>query len=66
LSYLDSGFRPWDSHGGARDYVKKLDMNMILPTWGILYCGETKVIEEELRKISDEYRICLHVESFSW
>jgi hypothetical protein len=66
LSHLDIGFRPWDSHGGARDYVKNLNKNMILPTWGILYCGGTKVVEEELRKISDEYRICLHVESFSW
>jgi hypothetical protein len=66
LSNLDIGFRPWDSQEGAREYVKNLDRNMILPTWGILYCGGTKVVEQELRKISDEYRICLHVESFSW
>jgi hypothetical protein len=66
LSHLDIGFHPWGPHEGAREYVKNLDKNMILPTWGILYCGGTKVVEEELRKISDEFRICLHVESFSW
>ena len=66
LSHLDIGFRPWDVHEGSKEYVKSLDKNKILPTWGILYCGGTKVVEEELRKISDEYRICLHVESFSW
>jgi hypothetical protein len=66
MSHLDIGFRPWDTHAGAKEYVKNLDKNMVLPTWGMLYCGGTKVVVEELRKISDEYRICLHVESFAW
>jgi hypothetical protein len=66
LSHLDIGFRPWDYHGGATYYVKNLDKHMILQTWGILYCGGFKVVEEELKNISDEYRICLHVESFAW
>lgn len=66
MSHLDIGFRPWDSRAGAKEYVKALDKNMVLPTWGMLYCGGTKTVEEELKKISDEYRICLHVESFAW
>ena len=30
---LAVGFRPWDIHCDASAYVKKLDKNLILPTW---------------------------------
>lgn len=66
MSHLDIGFRPWDSHAGAKEYVKALDKNKVLPTWGMLYCGGTKIVEEELKKMSEEYQLCLHVESFAW
>jgi Ferric reductase NAD binding domain/FAD-binding domain len=66
MSYLAVGFRPWDRHDDAKAYVKSLDRNLILPTWGMLYCGGAKVVETELKKISDEFHIGLHVESFAW
>jgi hypothetical protein len=66
MSHLGIGFRPWDQHDGAREYVKKLDKRFALSTWGMLYCGGAKVVEEELKKISLEFHICLHVESFGW
>ncbi|KAL3922525.1 MAG: hypothetical protein SGILL_002157, partial [Bacillariaceae sp.] len=66
MTHMDIGFRPWDHHDGAKNYVKNLDKNLVLPRWGIFYCGGAKVVEQELRKISDEYKICIHVESFAW
>jgi hypothetical protein len=32
----------------------------------MLYCGGAKQVLSELEKISDEYQIGLHVESFAW
>jgi hypothetical protein len=66
LRYMDIGFRPWDKHVSSKDYVKNLDKDLVLPTWGLLYCGGAKVVQEELNQIADEFRICLHVESFAW
>lgn len=66
MGHLAIGFRPWDHRGGARKYVKQLDKKLVMPTWGMLYCGGAKPVLGELEKISDEYQICLHVESFAW
>ena len=66
LEHMDIGFRPWDKHECSKDYVKKLDKNRVLRTWGMLYCGGAKPVEEELKKLADEYKVCLHVESFAW
>jgi ferric-chelate reductase len=64
--HLGLGFRPWDLHEGARRYVQNLDRNLVLPTYGILYCGGSKAVEKDLKNISDEFGISLHVESFAW
>jgi hypothetical protein len=60
------GFCPCDTIDGAKEYVKQLDPHLVLPTWGMLYCGGAKMVLEDLEKISEEYNIGLHVESFSW
>lgn len=66
MGSLSMDFRPWENIDGAKEYVKKLDQNMILPTWGILYCGGAKMVLADLDAISEEYNIGLHVESFDW
>ena len=63
---LTMGFSPRDKIDGAKEYVKQLDPHLVLPTWGMLYCGGAKMVLEDLEKISEEYNIGLHVESFSW
>lgn len=64
--HLAIGFRPWDYHSDASRYVKNLDRKLILSTWGMLYCGGAKPVLADLKNISDEYQIGLHIESFSW
>ena len=66
MKELGLEFRPWESHPDASDYVKALDKRMVLSTWGILYCGGAKQVEEDLKKISVKYSIPIHIESFSW
>ena len=66
LENLSIGFRPWEYHPGASDYVKSLDKKMVIPTWGMLYCGGAKPVLDDLKRISDEYHLGLHVESFAW
>lgn len=66
MNHLAMGFRPWERQDGSQQYVKNLDPKLVLPTWGILYCGGAKMVLAELEKISDEYALGLHVESFAW
>jgi len=66
MNDVSIGFRPWDTCEGAKEYVKKLDRSIVLPTWGMLYCGGAKVVLQDLDEISEEYGIGLHVESFAW
>ena len=63
---LTIGFRPWIYHDGACKYVKDLNKKLVMPTWGMLYCGGAKQVLKVLEEISDEYEINLHVESFAW
>ena len=60
------GFKPWETQNGAEDYVKALDKNLVLSTWGILYCGGAQAVEKAIRDLSDEYDIDAHIESFRW
>mmetsp|Transcript_16163 Transcript_16163/g.39533 ORF Transcript_16163/g.39533 Transcript_16163/m.39533 type:complete len:496 (-) Transcript_16163:319-1806(-) len=66
MQNLGIGFRPWEYHPGAERYVQNLDQKMVIPTWGMLYCGGAKPVLNDLKRISDEYHIGLHVESFAW
>jgi hypothetical protein len=63
---LSMDFRPWNYYNRATDYVRNLDKNLVLPTWGMLYCGGEKMVLNALEKVSEEYQIGLHVESFAW
>jgi hypothetical protein len=42
------------------------DHKMVLSTWGMMYCGGSKPVENTLRQISRVYNISLHPESFAW
>lgn len=66
MSRLSMGFCPWNTVDGSKEYVKQLDPQLVLPTWGILYCGGAKMVLDDLTAISEEYKISLHVESFDW
>ncbi|CAJ1952236.1 unnamed protein product [Cylindrotheca closterium] len=66
MENLGIGFRPWEYHPGATRYIRNLDKKMVISTWGMLYCGGAKPVLNDLKRISDEYHIGLHVESFAW
>jgi ferric-chelate reductase len=66
MEHLSMDFRPWKYHEGASKFVKGLDKKLVLPTWGMIYCGGAKPVLKALEEISDEYEIGLHVESFAW
>ena len=66
MGHLEIGFRPWEEHPDAHEYVKNLDKHLVLPTWGLLYCGGAKQVEADLKKIADEYQLGIHIESFAW
>jgi ferric-chelate reductase len=66
MCHLGLGFRPWLHQEGAVDFVKNLDTKLVLPTWGILYCGGAKVMERDLREIADVFDLDIHIESFAW
>lgn len=46
--------------------LSHVDYKMVLSTWGMMYCGGSKAVEDTLVKISKEYSISLHPESFAW
>ncbi|KAL7487526.1 hypothetical protein ACHAW6_013122 [Cyclotella cf. meneghiniana] len=66
INMLDSGYIPWEIQEGAHEFVKGLHYKMVLSTWGMMYCGGSKAVEDTLVKISKEYSISLHPESFAW
>jgi len=63
---ITSAFKPWEKNKGARTYVRGLDPDTVLPTWGILYCGGSAAVQDALQQISEEYDISMEVESFNW
>jgi hypothetical protein len=66
FDHLEFSFKPWEEHPEAHSFVKDLSKENIIPTWGMLYCGGAKVLENELQTISDKYHLDLHIESFGW
>ena len=64
---MEIGFKPWEEQEDedAEQYVQNLGEDF-LSTWGLLYCGGSKIIEEQLKTASSQYGIELHAESFSW
>jgi hypothetical protein len=58
--------RPWEEQPAAEHFVLALDKKRILNTWGVMYCGGSKSVESNLRKISNKYDLELHTETFAW
>lgn len=49
-------FTPWkDDAKEAMDYVKHLDQQRVLSTWGALYCGGQGPLAEALKKTTKEF-----------
>jgi ferric-chelate reductase len=66
MEHLSLGFKPWEFYPEARPYLKTLCRNTVIPTWGILYCGGAKILENDLKKVAEEFRLHVHIESFGW
>jgi len=64
-SLLTPAFNPWEEDAAQEICVKKLN-DHVMSTWGIMYCGGSKPVISDLRKISIGYNIDLHVDSFAW
>jgi hypothetical protein len=64
LNQSDTTMEPTICH--VKTFVKNLDPKKVLSTWGMLYCGGAKVVEQDLQQIAQEYKLDLHIESFGW
>ncbi|KAL3776570.1 hypothetical protein ACHAW5_000334 [Stephanodiscus triporus] len=62
---LKPSFRPWRKNEFQESFVKKLDSN-VMKTWGIFYCGGSAGMISDLRGISMDYSVDLHIDSFAW
>merc|ERR1712127_155486 len=60
-------YKPWEQDSSeAREYVNTLDREMVLSTWGSLYCGGQGPLAINLKKTCREFGIDLAMESFKW
>jgi len=60
-------FMPWkDDSTEARKYVKNLDQERVLSTWGALYCGGQGPLADALEKTTKDFGISVALESFKW
>ncbi len=64
-SLLKPAFRPWKKNVQQENFVKNLDKS-IMSTWGIFFCGGSDGVVSDLRGISFDYNIDLHIDSFAW
>ncbi|KAL3778271.1 hypothetical protein ACHAW5_000509 [Stephanodiscus triporus] len=62
---LKPSFHPWRKNEVQETFVKKLDAN-VKKTWGIFYCGGSEGVISDLRGISMDYNVDLHIDSFAW
>ncbi len=62
---LEPLFRPWRENVKQENFVKELDAH-IMSTWGIFYCGGSKPVISDLREISLDFKVDLHIDSFAW
>jgi hypothetical protein len=62
-----NSFKPWESDSTeAVAFVKELDPEQVLRTWGVLYCGGKSPLAEKVEKVSAEYNLKIALESFAW
>lgn len=64
-SLLKPAFSPWKKNAQQENFVKNLDKS-IMSTWGIFFCGGSGGVISDLRGISFDYNIDLHIDSFAW
>jgi hypothetical protein len=62
---LQPSFRPWRENEKQESFVKKLDAE-IMSTWGMFYCGGSDGVILDLREISLDFNVDLHIDSFAW
>lgn len=62
---LKPAFKPWKKNAQQENFVKNLDKS-IMSTWGIFFCGGSGGVITDLRGISFDYNIDLHIDSFAW
>lgn len=57
----------WNPTVHAARSVKNLEhKSSLLSRWGVMYCGGSTQVKRKLKKITSEYEIDLHYESFAW
>ncbi|KAL7548833.1 hypothetical protein ACHAWF_012090 [Thalassiosira exigua] len=59
-------YQPWEEQDGSKSFVKALDKELVLSSWGVLFCGGSKGIQDKLTSICKEYAIDFSSESFEW
>jgi hypothetical protein len=57
---------PWMEQPAAEAFVLGLDKKSVLNTWGVMYCGGSKSVENRLRQTASKFDIKLLTESFAW
>lgn len=62
---LEPLFSPWRENKKQESFVKELDPH-IKSTWGIFYCGGSQPVISDLREISLDFNVDLHIDSFAW
>ncbi len=62
---LKPSFHPWRKKVAQECYVKEIDAN-VMKTWGIFFCGGSEGVILDLRAISMDYNIDLHIDLFAW
>ena len=62
---LKPSFHPWRENEAQERYVKEIDAN-VMKTWGIFFCGGSEDVISDLRALSMDYNIDLHIDSFAW
>ena len=62
---LKLSFHPWRENEAQERYVKEIDAS-VMKTWGIFFCGGSEGLISDLRALSVDYNIDLHIDSFAW
>ena len=61
----DPSFQLYEDSEVQCTHVKRLD-NHVMSSWGMMYCGGSQPVISTLEKVSINYNIDLHVDSFAW
>ena len=62
---LKPSFHPWRENEAQERYVKEIDAK-VMKTWGIFFCGGSEGVISDLRALSMDFNIDLHIDSFAW